>query len=169
MCPKRKSQANKYKKQDIMSTYYFSQMQKVDDLYDELESWRGTPWRHACSVKGRGADCIGFVWGVFNNLGMLEKTFEKTYPRDWHVHNHEEKLLAGLRDVPGLFEITFDSLYFPFYGDILVFKYGKVSSHVGIYFESQVYHSPNHRVMRSPYREKSYFSRIRHVFRFLVT
>lgn len=33
-----------------------------------LKSWYNTPWMPSCSVKGRGADCIGFVSGVLDEL-----------------------------------------------------------------------------------------------------
>ena len=38
----------------------------------EARSWLGTPYRHQASLKGIGADCIGFVGGVGLALGLPE-------------------------------------------------------------------------------------------------
>lgn len=36
----------------------------------EARSWLGTRWQHQAAVKGVGCDCIGFVAGVAQALGM---------------------------------------------------------------------------------------------------
>lgn len=37
----------------------------------EARTWLGTPFRHQGRIKGRGADCIGFPWGVARDLNLL--------------------------------------------------------------------------------------------------
>lgn len=39
-------------------------------IVTEARLWLGTPWQHQASLKGVGADCIGFVGGVALELGL---------------------------------------------------------------------------------------------------
>ena len=146
-------------------TRYFKTKERQELLRRELESWLDTPWRHRCSVKGAGCDCIGMVYGVMTNIGAVnpDKINMPEYPRDWHMHKNDELLYNGLKATKELEEIEVDKNRSN--GDILLFKYGKACSHVGIYFDKQVYHAPtNLYVIKSPYRESSYFKRLQHVF-----
>ena len=141
---------------------YFETRQR--ELYAELESWKGTPWRHRAMVRGAGTDCIGMVAGVLINTGFLDPAWTPPdYPRDWHMHNDDERLVEALRGAPGMVEFSRETVS---NGDVVVFRYGRVGSHVGIYYQRGVYHAVTGlRVIRSPFREGNYFTRLRHVFR----
>ena len=62
-------------------------------LGDELEEWLGTPYRHFCAIKQRGADCALFLSQVLINLKILKKIEYKYYSRDWHKNGIDEIFL----------------------------------------------------------------------------
>jgi len=146
-----------------MNPFFYS-IKKQEQLATELAEWLGTPWRHRCSVKKRGCDCIGFVIGVLTDIGALEfnKSTIPDYQQDWHMHKKNELLIKSLREQNGLQE--FHSL--PINGDILVFKYGKTNAHVGIYMNNNIYHSVNNRaVIRTPFRDPNFMKYMTAIFR----
>ncbi len=51
------------------------------DVLAEAQGWLGTPFHHGQWAKGVGADCIGFVAGVANALGMPEAMRWREDPR----------------------------------------------------------------------------------------
>lgn len=120
---------------------YFGSEERQKALFQELEEWKGTPWRHACHVKGAGTDCIGFVYQALVNLGVVDPAITEipVYNRDWHVHNDEELLYNGMKATPGLEEIDKEAPRLS--GDLWLFHFGKAASHVGIWFDKRIYHA----------------------------
>lgn len=99
-----------------------------DQIVREALSWIGTPYQHAQSCKGHGADCIGLVLGVYKAVGCIPAEFQaKPYSQQWHVHRNEELLLDAIREF-GCTEVQE-----PLPGDVLLFQFGRVCSHTGIY------------------------------------
>lgn len=43
-----------------------------EQIVEIARSWKGTPFRHQGNTKGLGADCEGFVEGVFSEGGYIE-------------------------------------------------------------------------------------------------
>lgn len=69
--------------------------------YEEIIfSWLGTPYRHWCAVKGRGADCMMFLVATLEEFGLLDSgaTKLKYYPRDWHINGNVEILLNSIEE-----------------------------------------------------------------------
>lgn len=149
-----------------MSSYYFETKERQDILEEELKKWMGAPWRHhSCSING--TDCVGMVYGVWCKIGLFSKEALKipSYPRDWHNHNKEELLIKFLKNIEFLEQIQYKQNSI-INGDIVVFKYGNTGSHIGIYFNKNIYHCPtNLYVIASPFNEHGYFKRIHSVFR----
>ncbi|MDL2275564.1 hypothetical protein LJC22_05520 [Desulfosarcina sp. OttesenSCG-928-G10] len=145
-----------------MKKPFFEDKQEL--LVSTLTQWMGTPWRHHCHVKGRGADCIGMVYGVMTETRAMAPVEIPKYPRDWHLHNDNQLLIAGLRCIPELIEVLPTDPMMN--GDILVFRYGKSSSHTGIFCNRQIWHLPTDlTTVRSPFNERQYRDRLTHVFR----
>ena len=95
----------------------------------EALTWIGTPFQHGQSCKGRGADCVGLVIGVFRALGCVPSDyFPPPYSQQWHVHKNEEVMLQAVT-AHGFTPSTAE----PEPGDLLTFRFGRVTSHVGIY------------------------------------
>lgn len=91
--------------------------------------WLDTPYHHQARVKGVGVDCAQLVAAVAEECGFIEPgTVIQNYSPEWHLHNKEEKLVDLLFEFKCV-EKTGEPIA-P--GDILVFKFGRVCSHLGI-------------------------------------
>lgn len=109
------------------------------EIIAEANEWIDTPWQHQACVKGAGVDCAMFVAGVARNVGLVSeeemKTIPKDYPKDWHFHQ-DFPLLPYIMEQ--LQCVEKDKKYMrP--GDILVFKVGRVPSHLGILLEDNIF------------------------------
>ncbi len=62
------------------------------EFIDGARTWLGTPFHHQQSVKGVGADCVGFPKGVLRDLG--EDVSE--VPTDYSEHAQPKILLEYL-------------------------------------------------------------------------
>lgn len=119
--------------------YYFENKEKQNELKDVLEGWVGTPFRHHCHVKGMGCDCIGLPIGVYKELGILNKDFKvPDYARDWHLHKSRELLLEGVRNTLSVDDVELKNIK---NGDLVLYRFGKASAHIGIYCDNYLYHS----------------------------
>ena len=98
-------------------------------IITEAHEWLGTPYHDQQCVKGEGVDCAMFVFGIAMELGMvdeLDRLKVPAYSPEWHLHNDDERLLYILESF-GCKETKK-----PLIGDIITFKFGRVSSHLGI-------------------------------------
>ena len=68
-----------------------------DDLLAEAWSWARTPFVWQASLKGVGADCKGFVWGVARALGLPEAQSAFASIADYRRRVPVETLKEGLR------------------------------------------------------------------------
>lgn len=116
--------------------YYFEDVENQKELKAILDSWVDTPYRHHCGVKGLGCDCMHLLARVFQELGLLvwRKNMIPEYPPDWHLHNTEERLLQGIKR-----ELDVEEVSNLRNGDIMLFHFGKASSHSAIYFDGHIY------------------------------
>lgn len=108
-------------------------------------AWLGTPFHHAARIKGVGVDCLHFVVAVYQEVGLLPAGIPlEDYPRDWHLHQGEERYLKGVMNHA---DLTDD----PQPGDIALFKFGRCVSHAALVVEwPRVIHSlAPHGVMES--------------------
>jgi len=63
----------------------------------EARSWAGTPYHHSARLKGVGADCMTFIVGVYENVGLVAKPEIPFYRPDFMFHsNGDETYLNGL-------------------------------------------------------------------------
>ncbi len=138
--------------------YYFEDPERQAQLKTELDEWMGTPYRHWAGVKGEGCDCIHFVARVFEGLGFGPFKIER-YPRDWHLHNFEELLMKGLRrELKNVEELPLDTE--PMNGDVVLYRFGKTSSHSAIFFDNHVYQAlTGMGVERRHWADKQWFRR----------
>lgn len=79
-----------------MVSPYFENDDNWARMWEEMESWRGTPYRHLTMAKGRGADCTLFIGGVWKACGVLDDVTYDYYPKDWHEHTEEELVLESI-------------------------------------------------------------------------
>lgn len=68
---------------------------KRADIIAEAASWIGTPYHHQASLKGVGADCLGFARGVWRALNGAEPFIVPAYAQEPAEPLAVEPLLAG--------------------------------------------------------------------------
>lgn len=60
--------------------------------------WLGTPYLHQASAKGRGADCLGLIRGLYTELYGREPETPPPYTPDWNERRPcDEPLLSAAR------------------------------------------------------------------------
>lgn len=108
-----------------------------EQIVEEAISWLDTPYHHKSMVKGVGVDCAMLIAGIATNLGIINiEDASIDYSTQWHLHHNQEKLVEELEGFEC--EITNNLKT----GDIMVFKYGRVSSHLGILINTnQIIHA----------------------------
>jgi len=87
------------------------------EIVSAARAWIGTPYRHQCSVRDAGADCLGLVRGVWREVYGAEPESPPPYTPDWSEASGEERML----DAVGR-HLTPWSLDMAGEGDLLVFR-----------------------------------------------
>jgi cell wall-associated NlpC family hydrolase len=118
-----------------MTQPFFDSPVEIDQLREEVASWVGTPYRHWCGVKGLGCDCIHFVARVFESQGGGPYKIP-WYPKDWHLHLGRELLMEGILANSKAVEVPISEVK---NGDIVLYRFGRASSHSAIYLDNHVY------------------------------
>jgi len=152
--------------------YFFKDIENQKKLKRILKEWEGTPYRHWSGVKQGGCDCIHFVVKVLEEFGFGPFKIQK-YPRDWHLHRDEERLLNGIRIALNgkveEYKERKDALVIPINGDIILYQFGKVISHAGIYFDNHVYQSLNNiGIQKRKWADKTWYKRMKYIHRLLA-
>ncbi|WP_208352953.1 NlpC/P60 family protein [Pseudaestuariivita rosea] len=99
------------------------------DVVAIARDWIGTPYRHQCSTKGAGTDCLGLLRGVWRELYGAEPQEVPAYTADWSEPQGDETLWTAaqehLRAVDGRSMAP---------GDVLLFRMrdSGVAKHVGL-------------------------------------
>lgn len=96
-------------------------------VWQEALTWQGTPWAHQGRVKRAGVDCCQFPLAVYSGTGLIEAFDTGNYPRDWHIHMREERIVPMVEQFAR--EIENEAAQ---RGDLHVFKIGNVYSHCAI-------------------------------------
>jgi len=112
---------------------FFRTQERKDELFEVLESWEGTPYRHHSGVKYYGVDCAFFIGSVLIELGIVESFRATEYARDFCLHSYcDDGFAKHLREHPVLEEVGFKN---PMDGDIVLYKFGRVAGHSAFYFD----------------------------------
>ena len=98
------------------------------EIVKEAKSWSGTPYSGWTWIKGVGADCGQFLYGVFNTLGYIPKVpLPKDYSLQVSQHRASQEYLnlvdQFFREIP-------ESEAKP--GDLVVYKIGLAYAHGAI-------------------------------------
>jgi len=97
-------------------------------IIDEALSWVGTPYLHCACIKGVGANCAMFIYGVGIGSGVISRDIPppRWYTPQLAMHSKEERLIEYLKAY-GAVEVDE-----PQPGDIILFKTGKSHGHAAI-------------------------------------
>ena len=146
--------------------WYFDSRENQASLFRELEEWLGTPYKHLSSTKKVGVDCIQFVGGVFQAIGVVEVVTIPAFAKDWAFHTHDERLYKIFCKTSWVVEVPLKEVM---NGDILLYRFGKSTSHAGIYFDKNVYQAIDtvgvHKLL---YRDKRFYRRRQYNFRVIA-
>ncbi|MGH1356070.1 MAG: NlpC/P60 family protein [Thalassovita sp.] len=114
--------------------------------------WLGTPYRHQCSTKGAGTDCLGLLRGVWREVIGPEPETVPNYTRDWSEPDGAEELLRV-----AIQHLRPKALKDETPGDVLLFRMrdGSVAKHLGIAAEvgaapTFIHAYSGHAVVESP-------------------
>ena len=104
-------------------------------LVDEAKLWLGTPYDHHSAIRNVGCDCVGLLIGVLKEIGyMSEKYHPRAYAQQWMLHRSTEILISDLEEYST--EVLKNEVSA---GDILLFKFGRATSHMGIFLKDNVF------------------------------
>lgn len=97
-------------------------------LVATARGWIGTPFHHQASCRGAGADCLGFVRGVWREA-LGEAVPVPAYAADWTTLPGDDRLRGGL--ARALLPVETDRAR-P--GDVLLFclRPSGIGSHAGL-------------------------------------
>ncbi|NSX56247.1 NlpC/P60 family protein [Parasulfitobacter algicola] len=100
-----------------------------EDVAQVARSWIGTPYRHQCSVKGAGSDCLGLLRGVWRECFDDEPENVPAYTADWSEPQGDEILLKAAQQY--LFPVDHRQID-P--GDVVLFRLreNSIAKHLGI-------------------------------------
>lgn len=133
-------------------------------IVKEALTWSGTPYQHQVGLKGVGVDCAYLVGKVAEGVGLIDEFKVEPYSVEWHLHSREEKMcniVEGFGCTPVPVADTQP-------GDILIFKYGRVGSHMGIYVGRNLFihaHLPSGKVLLNSL-SGDYLKRLHKVYKF---
>ena len=152
---------------------FFRTEERIEKLYEVLESWRGTPYRHLVAVKGLGADCTLFVWEAMKEVGSMGENIANIprkfgyidYPKDRALHSRKEVILNVLKNIPYLKEVK---NLVPQTGDICCYQFGRSTAHIAIYYEGYIYQSlTNSKVLPVNFNDLKFKKRLTAIFRIM--
>lgn len=94
-------------------------------VIDEAKKWLGARWHHEACVPYYACDCGQIIADVYSQCGLIERPKIPTYPRQWALHQNEERYLAVV-------ESYAQAVDTPQPADIAVWKIGRTYSHGAI-------------------------------------
>lgn len=156
-----------------MKRRYFED--KIDILREELESWLNTPYKHFSGVKNKGTDCIHYIVNVLNATGANQgkNLVIPFYHKDWHLHRGEELLKTQIEEKLYSEKIawreengTLKCSETVGNGDLILFKFGRLSGHCGMFCGNQVYQSLNYSgVEKISFHNSNFLKRITDIYK----
>lgn len=135
-------------------------------LLKSCEQWRGTPHRDRLRLKSRGVDCINFVAAVAIENGIVESFTIPFYQASWGIgrkNNIMERLMMECFNVQKVANAERADLR---NGDVLIFRVGQQSNHVGIVCQDQCWHCMVNRTVEPCTLDASLLIDIQSVLRF---
>ena len=112
---------------------------KLRWVYNQAESWIGTPFHPHARTIGGGVDCVNLAAAIYEGAGVIERFDPPPYKMDGGHVLARSQIYAWLNDSPDFYEMPV-SVRQP--GDLVCFNLGGVTHHVGILLEgNEVIHA----------------------------
>ncbi len=103
-----------------------------------LRSWHGVPHRDRIAVPGVGIDCIQLVIQVHIAAGLIPPTVVSGYDVQAGMFKQTDRLKNAIKSCADVVEADPDQ---PQFGDVVIFKTGTRSGHVGFYTSNELWHA----------------------------
>ena len=94
------------------------------DVVNEAKKWLGARWEHQQCLQYKAADCGMILIDIFATCGIIERPKVEPYPRDWALHQTDERYLGYVEQ--HCKKVLHRS---PLPGDIAIWKFGNTYSH----------------------------------------
>lgn len=109
------------------------------------EKWRGLRHINRQAVEGKGIDCIRLVLECYFDAELLEREPIPNYPDNWGLAAPRNIIADALEDLCSCHRIPiadWDEQPWngPAFGDIVIWRAGVQSNHVGIVIDDQIWH-----------------------------
>jgi hypothetical protein len=95
-------------------------------IWDEAQSWCGTPFHSEARLKKVGVDCGQLLLAVYEAVGIMPHLEVEHYPGDYHLHQSKEWYLTLVQ------KFAKEIIGPPRLGDIALWRFGRVYSHGAI-------------------------------------
>lgn len=107
--------------------------------YDSLVKWRGTPHRNRMAEVGVGIDCVHLLHEVITDAGVVQTRVQfGGYDVQDGQFDVSERLQNIVQDCLHVAPASIEQMEF---GDIVIFKTGKRSGHLGFYDGASIWHA----------------------------
>lgn len=133
----------------------------------EAKEWHGTPHHDRMRKKAVGVDCINFVCAVLitagihedfrmpgyntrTGLGRAENTLERVILATFHARALEDREAWE-------------------FGDLIIFKVGRASNHIGIWLNDRIWHVQARRFVEPIVAKQSTYDTVQSVLRITDT
>lgn len=110
-------------------------MRERSEIVELARGWLGTPYHHQASVRGIGADCIGFVKGVALEAGLITSDLARGIPADYSRQQSGGRLRRMLGDF--LIAVP-DASALP--ADVFLMRIAGEDQHIGLYTDRGIIH-----------------------------
>ena len=106
---------------------------------ETLAKWEGLRHIDRQAVEGMGIDCIRLVLEVYYDNGLLERKPIPNYPNTWGLAAPKNMMADAFADLTYCLRIPIAE-WQPEFGDLVIWKAGSQSNHIGIVADDQVWH-----------------------------
>ena len=108
---------------------YFAPLERQIRLTREAYSWEGTPFQPNQRAKGAGVDCVQLAGAIYIACGAIDRFDPGPYTMDHSAHSHRS-IVGDWLDTSVRFKESTSP--HPQIGDLVTFRIGLTSHHVGI-------------------------------------
>lgn len=112
-------------------SWYFANEKRQRALLAEAESWVGTPFCAHARLKQAGVDCVNLAAGIYQACGLSKEFAFPQYQMDRGSHCSESLVIPWLEKSARFLPVQARvGELMP--GDLVVFKVGQTTHHVGV-------------------------------------
>lgn len=126
--------------------------------------WRGTPHRDRLRLKKKGVDCVNFVAAVLIDAGLVRDFALPYYSANWGIGRRENVMSRLIDELFHVEEVTGE----PEFGDLLVFRVGRQSNHIGIVIDGECWHCMTRRFVEPSELDHRIFSDVQTILRLVA-